>query len=189
MNSVRHIRHRLRSHVATNLCIVALLSLFCLSGTALAQETDRIPSFAELEAEGAVIGEIRIDNQNIFDLENPEELDQYEALVLELHRRLGGKEGIHFSTGMTSVAGFRAIYISFLVVFGVLGLGAAYGISRKGLDFIRSVYAQAPELLAGGHSKQGHAIGPRLCLADLHRSIIFGHYECLALQTSAGTAT
>ncbi|HEX9571017.1 MAG TPA: hypothetical protein VF969_02050, partial [Burkholderiales bacterium] len=33
----------------------------------------KIPSFAELEAAGAVIGEIRIDNRNIFDLEDPKE--------------------------------------------------------------------------------------------------------------------
>src|SRR6267143_6446941 len=30
----------------------------------------KIPSFAELEAAGAVIGEVRIDNGNIFDLAN-----------------------------------------------------------------------------------------------------------------------
>jgi hypothetical protein len=34
---------------------------------------EKIPSFAELEAAGARIGEIRIDNQNIFDLEDPKE--------------------------------------------------------------------------------------------------------------------
>ena len=33
----------------------------------------KIPSFAELEAAGAVIGEIRINNLNIFDLEDPKE--------------------------------------------------------------------------------------------------------------------
>ena len=44
--------------------------------TAVAQETaeDRgLPSFAELESAGAVIGEIRIDNQNIFDLDDKRE--------------------------------------------------------------------------------------------------------------------
>jgi hypothetical protein len=33
----------------------------------------KTPSFAELEAAGAVIGEIRIDNRNIFNLEDPKE--------------------------------------------------------------------------------------------------------------------
>ena len=87
MNSVCHLRHRLRSQLATNLCIVALPLLFCLTGTALAREPDRIPSFAELEAEGAVIGEIRIDNQNIFDLENPEENNAFYRLTNTLHIR------------------------------------------------------------------------------------------------------
>src|SRR5882672_9511536 len=35
--------------------------------------TVKIPSFAELEAAGAVIGEVRIDNGNIFDLSNEKE--------------------------------------------------------------------------------------------------------------------
>lgn len=51
----------------------------CLSMTlapALAQDSgagNPIPSFKELEAAGAVIGEIRIKSQNIFDLDNPKE--------------------------------------------------------------------------------------------------------------------
>jgi outer membrane protein assembly factor BamA len=87
MNSACHMRQRLRLHVAENLCIVVLLSLFCLSGTSLAQETDRLPTFVELEAEGAVIGEIRIDNQNIFDLDNPEENNVFYRLTNTLHIR------------------------------------------------------------------------------------------------------
>src|SRR6266496_1696410 len=54
-------------------CCVALA---CSLGPASAQEPaaeQKIPSFAELEAAGAVIGEIRIENLNIFDLEDPKE--------------------------------------------------------------------------------------------------------------------
>ena len=52
-------------------CCVAFA---CSLGSVDAQEPaaqQKIPSFAELEAAGAVIGEIRIDNRNIFDLEDP----------------------------------------------------------------------------------------------------------------------
>ena len=44
--------------------------------TAIAQENGGsrpIPSFPELEAAGAIIGEIRVNNQNIFDLDDPRE--------------------------------------------------------------------------------------------------------------------
>lgn len=54
-------------------CCVAFA---CSIGGADAQEPaaeQKIPSFAELEAAGAVIGEIRINNLNIFDLEDPKE--------------------------------------------------------------------------------------------------------------------
>jgi hypothetical protein len=37
------------------------------------ESANPIPSLAELEAAGAVIGEIRIDNHNIFDLDDPKE--------------------------------------------------------------------------------------------------------------------
>ena len=40
---------------------------------AAANESSALPSFAELEAAGAVIGEVRINPQNIFDLEDPKE--------------------------------------------------------------------------------------------------------------------
>ena len=48
----------------------------CALGPAAAQEPaaePKIPSFAELEAAGAVIGEVRIDNRNIFDLADEKE--------------------------------------------------------------------------------------------------------------------
>src|SRR5258706_14447237 len=51
-------------------------ALACWLGPASAQEPSsagKIPSFAELEATGAVIGEVRIDNGNIFDPANEKE--------------------------------------------------------------------------------------------------------------------
>src|SRR5882672_1716746 len=69
--------------------LVALCLTFCLAAPARAQEPapapapelpaaelpalGGLPSLAELEAAGAVIGEIRIDPQNIFDLSDPRE--------------------------------------------------------------------------------------------------------------------
>ena len=57
---------------------------------ATAQEPERgsdIPSFAELEAAGAVIGEVRIDNRNIFDLDDPKENVLLFRLANTLHIR------------------------------------------------------------------------------------------------------
>ena len=50
-------------------------AIACSLGPAAAQEpaAGKIPSFAELEAAGAVIGEVRIDNRNIFDLTDEKE--------------------------------------------------------------------------------------------------------------------
>jgi outer membrane protein assembly factor BamA len=49
-------------------------ALVCSLGPASAQEpATGIPSFAELEAAGAVIGEVRVDNGNIFDLADEKE--------------------------------------------------------------------------------------------------------------------
>jgi hypothetical protein len=44
-----------------------------LSSESVASSAGKIPSFAELEAAGAVIGEVRIDNRNIFDLADEKE--------------------------------------------------------------------------------------------------------------------
>src|SRR5579859_2724512 len=49
---------------------------FCLCMPAMAEETSGetlVPSFAELQAAGAVIGEVRIVNNNIFNLDEPKE--------------------------------------------------------------------------------------------------------------------
>jgi hypothetical protein len=81
----------------------ALFTVFlaCALGPAAAQESvvepqsptdakttpEKIPSFAELEAAGARIGEIRIDNENIFDLEDPKENNVLYRAANALHIR------------------------------------------------------------------------------------------------------
>src|SRR5205085_982671 len=52
-----------------------------------AGETPGIPSGAELEAAGAAIGEIVIDNQNIFNLEDPKDDVKLFRLANHLHKR------------------------------------------------------------------------------------------------------
>ena len=78
-------------------CRTAVLALSLLATTALAlaqetvtpQEVDfkPIPGFAELEATGAIIGEIRINNQDIFDLNDPKEDKYIFRLANSLHIR------------------------------------------------------------------------------------------------------
>jgi hemolysin activation/secretion protein len=73
------IRHRL---------IVLLAVLAGAVGTALAQnppEGQPIPSFAELEAAGARVGEIRVVTQDIFDLDDPSENNWLFRLANRLH--------------------------------------------------------------------------------------------------------
>lgn len=68
------------------LCLALALSVF----PAIAQQgsgSTPIPSFQELEAAGAIIGEIRIDNQNISDLDNPKEDNALFRLANKLHVR------------------------------------------------------------------------------------------------------
>jgi hypothetical protein len=73
--------------------LVALLAsaaLFCVAATATAAPEDpapTIPSAAALERTGAVIGEIFIYNENIFDLEDPKENNQLYRLANKLHIR------------------------------------------------------------------------------------------------------
>jgi hypothetical protein len=56
-----------------------------LAPLAAAQQEAEVPSFAELEAAGAVIGEIRIDTRNIFDLSDPQESGVAYRAVNALH--------------------------------------------------------------------------------------------------------
>ncbi|MEN8132650.1 MAG: POTRA domain-containing protein, partial [Pseudomonadota bacterium] len=69
--------------------IAALLfaCIWLLMQQAVAQNTAPLPSFEQLEAEGAVIGEVRIDNQNIFDLNDPKENNLLFRLANTLHIR------------------------------------------------------------------------------------------------------
>jgi outer membrane protein assembly factor BamA len=50
-----------------------------------AEEETALPTFAELEAEGARIGEIRIDPQDMFDLEDPRENKSFYRFANKLH--------------------------------------------------------------------------------------------------------
>lgn len=63
---------------------------FCLCLPAAADEAtseNALPSFAELQAAGAVIGEVRIVNDNIFDLDDPKEDNFLFRLANKLHIR------------------------------------------------------------------------------------------------------
>ena len=65
-------------------------ALFCLCLPAAADEgtSDKaLPSFAELEAAGAAVGEIRIVNDDIFDLDDPKEDNFLFRLANKLHIR------------------------------------------------------------------------------------------------------
>jgi outer membrane protein assembly factor BamA len=69
---------------------VALLLVCSALSHAMAQEPavkPGLPTFPELEAEGAVIGEVRINTQNIFDLDHPRENNALFRLANRLHVR------------------------------------------------------------------------------------------------------
>src|SRR5581483_10823055 len=50
-----------------------------------AAQDDALPTLAQLEAQGATIGEIRVETQNIFDLDDPSESALPYRLVNFLH--------------------------------------------------------------------------------------------------------
>ena len=57
-------------------CATWGLLCWMLVSPVLAQEaasSTNLPTFEELEAAGAIVGEIRINNQNIFDLDDPDD--------------------------------------------------------------------------------------------------------------------
>ncbi|UCH47743.1 MAG: hypothetical protein JSU95_17075 [Betaproteobacteria bacterium] len=64
-----------------------LIASLCLSSPALAQEATPMPTFERLEAEGAIIGQVLVDNQNIFDLDDPKENNWLYRLANTLHIR------------------------------------------------------------------------------------------------------
>ena len=87
MKSLRH---------ATRSCLPALLIALLLQGTAAADPAieappsasaapAQLPSDEELESAGATFGEIRIANENIFDLEDPKEDTALFRLANRLH--------------------------------------------------------------------------------------------------------
>jgi outer membrane protein assembly factor BamA len=67
--------------------VAFILALSCSPQQVNGQESPSLPTFEELEAEGAIIGEIRINNQNIFDLDDPEENNSLYGLANKLHIR------------------------------------------------------------------------------------------------------
>ena len=87
MNSACRMRRRNRRRIITQQATALLLASLIVLHQSLAQDTEPLPSFEELEAEGAIIGEIRIDNQNIFDLSDPEENNVLYRLANKLHIR------------------------------------------------------------------------------------------------------
>ncbi len=79
----------------------AALAMALAPAPAMAQDTP-VPSFAELEAAGATIGEIRIVNADIFDLDDPKENNALFRLANKLHiqTRAGViKRSLLFKTG------------------------------------------------------------------------------------------
>jgi outer membrane protein assembly factor BamA len=73
-----------------NACRTAALAACLTCGAAAAQTEEaeypvRLPTFAELEAAGAVIGRIRVNPQQIFDLDDPRESGWFYRLANQLH--------------------------------------------------------------------------------------------------------
>lgn len=91
----RNTRHPPSAPLVTLLCLLGLTPF----RTAVAAETqppseaaEAVPSDAELETAGAVIGEIRVDNQNIFDTNDPKDDIPIYRLANRLHIRT--KQGV-----------------------------------------------------------------------------------------------
>ena len=63
----------------------AALCCICLAVSALAAEPSPLPGFRQLEAAGAVIGKVRIETDNIFDLDNPKEDNPLFRLANAIH--------------------------------------------------------------------------------------------------------
>ena len=77
-------------HIAGLARFLAVLAV-CGAGLAAAQDPEEnvppVPTFAELEAAGAVIGEIHVDSEDIFDLTDPREDKPLYSLANWLHIR------------------------------------------------------------------------------------------------------
>ena len=53
--------------------VLRWLALACVAAASPLLAAQPLPTFAELEGEGAIIGDIRVDTRNIFDLNDPSE--------------------------------------------------------------------------------------------------------------------
>ena len=91
---------RLRSLAVQSLFAALALRLFCAVS---AQETPQaLPSFEELEAAGAIVGEVRIVNRDIFDTDDPKENNLLFRAANALHIQTGAgviKRALLFKSG------------------------------------------------------------------------------------------
>ena len=87
MNSVFPQHQRVRPATLLRDVLVSCLGILCLAAPALSQQDAAVPSFEELEKQGAIIGEITINDRNIFDLDNPKEDKFFYRLANALHIR------------------------------------------------------------------------------------------------------
>jgi hypothetical protein len=91
-HDLRPARERLAAPLLARRVAALIAVLACSLGVATAQEPaaeeetePAVPTFAELEAAGAVIGDIRIDSENIFDLADTRENNALFGFVNRLH--------------------------------------------------------------------------------------------------------
>jgi len=71
-------------------CLLAVLMVFASIVPAMAEQADQqnaVPGFAELQDAGALVGEIRINVEDIFDLDDPKENNALFRLANKLHIR------------------------------------------------------------------------------------------------------
>lgn len=87
MISVCRLRQSARHALLLGHAFLSVLPCLCLTAQALAEEGTKLPSFEELEKQGATIGEITVVDGNIFDLTNPKEDKFFYRLANALHIR------------------------------------------------------------------------------------------------------
>jgi hypothetical protein len=88
MASAGAVRDRGAASTAGFFVLLVCAAICCCCVPAIADDSVRasaVPSFAELQAAGAVIGEVRINPQNIFDLDDPKENNALFRLANRLH--------------------------------------------------------------------------------------------------------
>ncbi len=87
MDSTLRKRRQLTPRVLSQQIVACLLASLCMTTQTRSQESKPLPSLEQLEAEGAIIGQVLVDNQNIFDLDNPEENNFLYRLANRVHIR------------------------------------------------------------------------------------------------------